>query len=156
RMNYAGYFLIVSDFIKWAKAQGIPVGPGRGSGAGSLVAWVLTITDLDPIRFGLLFERFLNPERVSMPDFDVDFCQDRRGEVIDYVTDKYRKENVAQNITYGALSAKSAIKDVARVMGVPFAEVNELTRNIPNLIEGHPATIEKALEVEPKLTQIQE
>src|SRR5204862_3158173 len=156
RMNYAGYFLIVSDFIKHAKSKGIPVGPGRGSGAGSLVAYALTITDLDPIRFGLLFERFLNPERVSMPDFDIDFCQDRRGEVISYVTEKYGKENVAQIITYGALSAKSAIKDVARVMGVPFAEVNELTRNIPNLIEGHPATIEKALEVEPKLTQIQD
>src|SRR5436305_1037270 len=155
-MKYPGYFLIVSDFIQWAKSKGIPVGPGRGSGAGSLVSYALTITDLDPMRFGLLFERFLNPERVSMPDFDIDFCQDRRGEVIDYVTAKYGKENVAQIITYGALSAKSAIKDVARVMGVPFAEVNELTRNIPNLIEGHPATIEKALEVEPKLTQIQE
>src|SRR5207248_1960112 len=119
-----------------------------GSGAGSLVAYALRITDIDPIPYHLLFERFLNPERVSMPDFDVDFCQDRRGEVIDYVTQKYGRDNVAQIITYGALSAKSAIKDVARVMGVPFAEVNELTRNIPNLIEGHPATIAKALEVE--------
>jgi DNA polymerase-3 subunit alpha len=155
-MGFSGYFLIVQDFINWAKRNGIPVGPGRGSGAGSLVAYSLRITDIDPLPYNLLFERFLNPERVSMPDFDIDFCQDRRGEVISYVTDKYGKENVAQIITYGALSAKSAIKDVARVMGVPFAEVNELTRNIPNLIEGHPATIEKALEVEPKLTQIQE
>jgi len=155
-MKFAGYFLIVQDFINWAKSNGIPVGPGRGSGAGSLVAYSLRITDIDPLPYNLLFERFLNPERISMPDFDVDFCQDRRGEVIDYVTGKYGKENVAQIITYGALSAKSAIKDVARVMGVPFAEVNELTRNIPNLIDGHPATIEKALQHEPKLTQIQE
>jgi DNA polymerase-3 subunit alpha len=156
QMGFAGYFLIVQDFINWAKRNGIPVGPGRGSGAGSLVAYALRITDIDPLPYGLLFERFLNPERISMPDFDVDFCQDRRGEVIEYVTQKYGRENVAQIITYGALSAKSAIKDVARVMGLPFAEVNELTRNIPNLIDGHPATIEKALEVEPKLTQIQE
>src|SRR5947208_3516161 len=156
KMGFSGYFLIVQDFINWAKSNGIPVGPGRGSGAGSLVAYSLRITDIDPLPYNLLFERFLNPERISMPDFDVDFCQDRRGEVINYVTEKYGKDNVAQIITYGALSAKSAIKDVARVMGVPFSEVNELTRNIPNLIEGHPATIEKALEVEPKLTQIQE
>jgi DNA polymerase-3 subunit alpha len=156
KMGFSGYFLIVQDFINWAKSHGIPVGPGRGSGAGSLVAYALRITDIDPLPYNLLFERFLNPERVSMPDFDVDFCQDRRGEVIDYVTQKYGRDNVAQIITYGALSAKSAIKDVARVMGLPFAEVNELTRNIPNLIDGHPATIEKALEVEPKLTQIQE
>src|SRR5712671_1010211 len=155
-MKFSGYFLIVHDFINWAKQHGVPVGPGRGSGAGSLVAYSLRVTDIDPLPYNLLFERFLNPERVSMPDFDIDFCQDRRGEVISYVTEKYGKENVAQIITYGALSAKSAIKDVARVMGVPFAEVNELTRNIPNLIEGHPATIAKALEVEPKLTQIQE
>src|SRR6266851_1413449 len=155
KMHYSGYFLIVHDFINWAKQHGVPVGPGRGSGAGSLVAYALRITDIDPLPYNLLFERFLNPERVSMPDFDVDFCQDRRGEVIDYVTQKYGRDNVAQIITYGALSAKSAIKDVARVMGVPFAEVNELTRNIPNLFFEHPATTEKALEVEPKLTQIQ-
>src|SRR6267378_3772020 len=156
KMGFSGYFLIVQDFINWAKRNGIPVGPGRGSGAGSLAAYSLCVTDIDPIPYNLLFERFLNPERVSMPDFDIDFCQDRRGEVISYVTEKYGKENVAQIITYGALSAKSAIKDVARVMGVPFAEVNELTRNIPNLILSDTATIEKALEVEPKLTQIQE
>ena len=155
-MKFSGYFLIVQDFINWAKRNGVPVGPGRGSGAGSLVAYALRITDIDPLPYNLLFERFLNPERVSMPDFDVDFCQDRRGEVIEYVTGKYGRDNVAQIITYGALSAKSAIKDVARVMGLPFAEVNELTRNIPTLIDGHPATIEKALEVEPRLTQIQE
>jgi DNA polymerase-3 subunit alpha len=155
-MGFSGYFLIVQDFINWAKRNGIPVGPGRGSGAGSLVAYSLRITDIDPLPYNLLFERFLNPERVSMPDFDVDFCQDRRGEVINYVTEKYGKDNVAQIITYGALSAKSAIKDVARVMGLPFAEVNELTRNIPALIDGHPPTIEKALEAEPKLMQIQE
>ena len=156
KMQFAGYFLIVQDFINWAKRNGIPVGPGRGSGAGSLVAYSLRITDIDPLPYNLLFERFLNPERVSMPDFDVDFCQDRRGEVINYVTGKYGKENVAQIITYGALSAKSAIKDVARVMGLPFAEVNELTRNIPPLIDGHPPTIAKALEAEPKLQAIQE
>ncbi|HEY2030391.1 MAG TPA: DNA polymerase III subunit alpha [Myxococcales bacterium] len=155
-MKFSGYFLIVQDFINWAKSNGIPVGPGRGSGAGSLVAYALRITDIDPLPYNLLFERFLNPERVSMPDFDVDFCQDRRGEVIEYVSQKYGKDNVAQIITYGALSAKSAIKDVARVMGLPFAEVNELTRNIPNLIDGHPATIEKALAAEPKLREIQE
>src|SRR5205085_7807605 len=123
KMGFSGYFLIVQDFINWAKSNGIPVGPGRGSGAGSLVAYSLRITDIDPLPYNLLFERFLNPGRISMPDFDVDFCQDRRGEVINYVTEKYGKENVAQIITYGALSAKSAIKDVARVMGVPFAEV---------------------------------
>src|SRR5438132_5840083 len=124
KMGFSGYFLIVHDFIDWAKQRGVPVGPGRGSGAGSLVAYALRITDIDPIPYNLLFERFLNPERISMPDFDVDFCRDRRGEVIDYVTQKYGRDNVAQIITYGALSAKSAIKDVARVMGVPFAEVN--------------------------------
>ena len=156
KMGFPGYFLIVQDFINWAKERSIPVGPGRGSGAGSLVAYALRITDIDPLPYNLLFERFLNPERVSMPDFDVDFCQDRRGEVIDYVSDKYGRDNVAQIITYGALSAKSAIKDVARVLGVPFAEVNELTRNIPALIDGHPPTIEGALAAEPKLVAIQE
>ena len=130
-MKFPGYFLIVQDFINWAKRNGIPVGPGRGSGAGSLVAYSLRITDIDPLPYNLLFERFLNPERVSMPDFDIDFCQDRRGEVIDYVTEKYGKENVAQIITYGALSAKSAIKDVARVMGLPFAEVERADQQHP-------------------------
>jgi len=150
-MGFSGYFLIVQDFINWAKEHGIPVGPGRGSGAGSLVAYSLRITDLDPIPYALLFERFLNPERVSMPDFDVDFCQTRRGKVIDYVTQKYGEDNVGQIITFGALSAKSAIKDVGRVMGLTFSECNELTKNIPNLIDGKPPTIEKALEADPAL-----
>ena len=131
RMNYAGYFLIVSDFIKWAKAQGIPVGPGRGSGAGSLVAWALTITDLDPIRFGLLFERFLNPERVSMPDFDIDFCQDRRGEVIDYVQQRYGRDQVAQIITFGTLQARGVLRDVGRVLQMPYGQVDKLTKLVP-------------------------
>src|SRR5690606_22349678 len=109
KMGFAGYFLIVADFIKWAKEQGIPVGPGRGSGAGSVVAWALTITDLDPLRWGLLFERFLNPERISMPDFDVDFCQDRRDEVLRYVQAKYGRDRVAQIITFGKLQARAVL-----------------------------------------------
>ena len=116
QMGFAGYFLIVADFIQWAKRQGIPVGPGRGSGAGSVVAWALTITDLDPLRFGLLFERFLNPERVSMPDFDIDFCQDRRDEVIRYVQQKYGRDRVAQIITFGKLQARAVLRDVGRVL----------------------------------------
>ena len=131
RMNYAGYFLIVSDFIKWAKAHDIPVGPGRGSGAGSLVAWALTITDLDPIRFGLLFERFLNPERVSMPDFDIDFCQDRRGEVIDYVQKRYGRDQVAQIITFGTLQARGVLRDVGRVLEMPYGQVDKLCKLVP-------------------------
>ena len=131
RMNYAGYFLIVADFIKWAKAEGIPVGPGRGSGAGSLVAYALTITDLDPIRFGLLFERFLNPERVSMPDFDIDFCQDRRGEVIDYVQQRYGRDQVAQIITFGTLQARGVLRDVGRVLQMPYGQVDKLTKLVP-------------------------
>jgi DNA polymerase-3 subunit alpha len=155
RMGFAGYFLIVWDFIRFAKESQIPVGPGRGSGAGSLVAYCLRITDLDPIPYDLLFERFLNPERVSMPDFDIDFCQDRRNEVIDYVAQKYGADNVGQIITYSQLSAKSVIKDVGRVMALPFAEVNSLTKLIPNLIHGKKVTIEQALALEPKLRQIQ-
>ena len=120
RMGFAGYFLIVADIIQWAKRQAIPVGPGRGSGAGSVVAWALTITDLDPLRFGLLFERFLNPERVSMPDFDLDFCQDRRDEVIRYVQQKYGRDRVAQIITFGKLQARAVLRDVGRVLGVPM------------------------------------
>ena len=116
KMGFAGYFLIVADFIQWAKRQGIPVGPGRGSGAGSVVAWALTITDLDPMRFGLLFERFLNPERVSMPDFDIDFCQERRDEVIRYVQEKYGRDRVAQIITFGKLQARAVLRDVGRVL----------------------------------------
>ena len=131
RMNYAGYFLIVADFIQWAKAEGIPVGPGRGSGAGSLVAYALTITDLDPIRFGLLFERFLNPERVSMPDFDIDFCQDRRDEVIRYVQERYGRDQVAQIITFGTLQARGVLRDVGRVLQMPYGQVDKLTKLVP-------------------------
>ncbi|MGH7123343.1 MAG: DNA polymerase III subunit alpha, partial [Stellaceae bacterium] len=123
KMGFAGYFLIVADFIQWAKRRGIPVGPGRGSGAGSVVAWSLTITDLDPLRFGLLFERFLNPERISMPDFDVDFCQDRRDEVIRYVHGKYGADRVAQIITFGKLQARAVLRDVGRVLEMPYGQV---------------------------------
>ncbi|MBR0894928.1 DNA polymerase III subunit alpha [Bradyrhizobium tropiciagri] len=150
RMKYAGYFLIVSDFIKWAKAQGIPVGPGRGSGAGSLVAWVLTITDLDPMRFALLFERFLNPERVSMPDFDIDFCQDRRGEVIQYVQERYGREQVAQIITFGTLQARGVLRDVGRVLQMPYGQVDKLTKLVPQN-PAAPVTLAQAIEGEPKL-----
>ena len=130
-MKYPGYFLIVADFIQWAKAQGIPVGPGRGSGAGSLVAYALTITDLDPIRFGLLFERFLNPERVSMPDFDIDFCQDRRDEVIRYVQERYGRDQVAQIITFGTLQARGVLRDVGRVLEMPYGQVDKLCKLVP-------------------------
>ena len=150
RMNYSGYFLIVSDFIKWAKAHGIPVGPGRGSGAGSLVAYALTITDLDPIRFGLLFERFLNPERVSMPDFDIDFCQDRRGEVIRYVQERYGREQVGQIITFGTLQARGVLRDVGRVLQMPYGQVDRLTKLVPQN-PAAPVTLAKAIESEPKL-----
>ncbi len=163
KMGFPGYFLIVQDFINWAKGDGIPVGPGRGSGAGSIVAYALRITDLDPIPYNLLFERFLNPERVSMPDFDVDFCQARRGEVIDYVTQRYGQERVGQIATYAALNAKSVVKDVARVLGIPFSEVNELTKLIPAMVpdpknpeEKKKATLEDAIRVEPRLLAIQE
>ncbi|MBC7397682.1 MAG: DNA polymerase III subunit alpha [Bdellovibrionales bacterium] len=132
KTGFSGYFLIVSDFIKWAKQEGIPVGPGRGSGAGSLVAYCLYITDIDPIEFKLLFERFINPERVSMPDFDIDFCQERRGRVIEYVERKYGKENVSQIITFGKLQAKAVIKDVGRVLGLQFAESDQITKLLPN------------------------
>jgi DNA polymerase-3 subunit alpha len=132
QMGFSGYFLIVQDFINWAKRKGIPVGPGRGSGAGSLVAYVLAITDLDPIPYGLLFERFLNPERVSMPDFDIDFCQNRRGEVIRYVADKYGQDNVGMIITYGQLKAKAVVRDVARVLGLSFADSDRLSKLIPD------------------------
>jgi len=152
KMGFSGYFLIVSDFIKWAKSQGIPVGPGRGSGAGSLVAWVLTITDLDPLRFGLLFERFLNPERVSMPDFDIDFCQERREEVIDYVQDKYGKGRVAQIITFGTLQARAVLRDVGRVMQLPLGLVDRLCKMVPNN-PANPTTLAQAINLEPRLRQ---
>jgi DNA polymerase III subunit alpha len=144
-MGFPGYFLIVADFIKWAKERGIPVGPGRGSGAGSVVAWSLTITDLDPIRLGLLFERFLNPERVSMPDFDVDFCETRRGEVIRYVQERYGADKVAQIITFGKLKARAVLKDTGRVLQMPYGQVDRLAKLIPN----HPTdpwTLARALE----------
>ncbi|MFH1339750.1 MAG: DNA polymerase III subunit alpha [Pseudomonadota bacterium] len=150
RMEYPGYFLIVADFIKWAKGEGIPVGPGRGSGAGSLVAYALTITDLDPIRFGLLFERFLNPERVSMPDFDIDFCQDRRGEVIDYVQARYGRDQVAQIITFGTLQARGVLRDVGRVLQMPYGQVDKLTKLVPQN-PAAPVTLAAAIESEPKL-----
>lgn len=120
-MGFPGYFLIVADFIQWGKNQGIPIGPGRGSGAGSLVAWALQITDLDPLPYNLLFERFLNPERVSMPDFDIDFCMDRRDEVIDYVARKYGRERVSQIITYGTMAAKAVVRDAGRAPASPMA-----------------------------------
>lgn len=153
-MDFPGYFLVVWDFIRFAKQNGIPVGPGRGSGAGSLVAFSLQITDLDPIPYNLLFERFLNPERVSMPDFDIDFCMNRRDEVIKYVSEKYGKNHVGQIITFGSLSAKSALKDVGRVMGMPFQDLNDITRNLPQLVDGHPVTMSWALENEPKFKQL--
>jgi DNA polymerase-3 subunit alpha len=136
KMGFSGYFLIVQDFINWAKDHRIPVGPGRGSGAGSIVAWSLRITDLDPLRWNLLFERFLNPERVSMPDFDIDFCQDRRDEVIGYVRGKYGQDNVGQIITFGSLKARSVIRDVVRVMGLPFAEGDKIAKLVPDPVQG--------------------
>jgi len=151
-MKFPGYFLIVADFIKWAKARDIPVGPGRGSGAGSVVAWALTITDLDPLRFGLLFERFLNPERVSMPDFDIDFCQERRDEVITYVQERYGKDKVAQIITFGKLQARAVLRDVGRVLQLPYGQVDRLCKLIPNN-PANPTTLPEALEVEPRLIE---
>ncbi len=155
KMGFPGYFLIVADFIQWAKAQGIPVGPGRGSGAGSVVAWALTITDLDPLRFALLFERFLNPERVSMPDFDIDFCQDRRDEVIGYVRREYGADRVAQIITFGKLQARAAVRDVGRVMGLPFGQMNKVAELIPNN-PAKPVTLQQAIDGEPKLQQMRD
>ena len=154
KMDFPGYFLIVADFIKWAKGQGIPVGPGRGSGAGSVVAWALTITDLDPLRFGLLFERFLNPERVSMPDFDIDFCQDRRDEVIRYVQDRYGKDRVAQIITFGKLQARAVLRDVGRVLQLPYGQVDRLCKLVPNN-PAAPVTLAEAIRDEPRLQEEQ-
>ena len=152
KMNYPGYFLIVADFIGWAKAEGIPVGPGRGSGASSLVAYSLLITDVDPLRFGLLFERFLNPDRVSMPDFDVDFCQDRRDEVIAYVQRRYGEDRVAQIITFGKLQSRMVTRDVGRVLQMPYPQVDRLSKLIPNN-PASPISLEKAIEMEPRLTE---
>lgn len=150
QMGFPGYFLIVADFIQWSKNHDIPVGPGRGSGAGSAVAWALTITDLDPLRWGLLFERFLNPERVSMPDFDIDFCQDRRGETIRYVQDKYGYDHVAQIITFGKLQARAVLRDVGRVLQMPYGQVDRICKLVPNN-PAKPCTLEEALEIEPLL-----
>ncbi|MCS5608050.1 MAG: DNA polymerase III subunit alpha, partial [Alphaproteobacteria bacterium] len=152
-MGFAGYFLIVADFIQWAKSRNIPVGPGRGSGAGSVVAWALKITDLDPLRFCLLFERFLNPGRVSMPDFDIDFCQDRRDEVIRYVQGKYGQDQVAQIITFGKLQARAALRDVGRVLEMPFGLVDRLCKMVPNN-PANPITLPEALKAEPRIKQV--
>jgi DNA polymerase-3 subunit alpha len=152
KMGFSGYFLIVSDFMKWSVAHGIPVGPGRGSGAGSLVAWSLLITGVDPIRFNLIFERFLNPERVSMPDFDIDFCQERREEAIAYVQSKYGRDRVAQIITFGTLQARAVLRDVGRVMQLPLGLVDRLAKMVPNN-PAAPVTLAKAIEIEPRLRQ---
>ncbi len=154
-MGFSGYFLIVADFIQWAKQQDIPVGPGRGSGAGSVAAWALTITDLDPLRWGLLFERFLNPERVSMPDFDIDFCQDRRDEVIQYVRREYGADRVAQIITFGRLQARAAVKDVGRVMGMSYGQTERIATLIPNN-PAKPVTLAQAIEGEPRLQEMRD
>ncbi|HEV8015287.1 MAG TPA: DNA polymerase III subunit alpha [Stellaceae bacterium] len=155
KMGFAGYFLIVAEFIQWAKAQGIPVGPGRGSGAGSVVAWALTITDIDPLRFGLIFERFLNPERVSMPDFDVDFCQERRDEVIRHVQQKYGHDRVAQIITFGKLQARAVLRDVGRVLGMPYGQVDKICKLVPNN-PANPVTLKDAINGEPALQQMRD
>ena len=152
KMGFSGYFLIVADFIQWAKDHGIPVGPGRGSGAGSLVAWSLKITDLDPLRWGLIFERFLNPERVSMPDFDVDFCQDKRDRVIRYVRDEYGHDRVAAIITFGKLQARAVLRDVGRVLGMPYGQVDRICKLVPNN-PAKPVTLAQALESEQLLKE---
>ncbi|HEV7383247.1 MAG TPA: DNA polymerase III subunit alpha, partial [Phenylobacterium sp.] len=151
-MGFSGYFLIVSDFMKWAVAHGVPVGPGRGSGAGSLVAWSLMITGLDPLKYGLIFERFLNPERVSMPDFDIDFCQERRDEVITYVQQRYGRDRVAQIITFGTLQARAVLRDVGRVLQLPLGQVDRLAKMVP-ANPANPVTLAKAIEIEPRLRQ---
>src|SRR5438105_9003179 len=150
QMKDPAYFLIVWDFIRYAREQRIPVGPGRGSAAGSLVAYCLRITDVDPIDFDLIFERFLNPERISLPDIDIDFCERRRGEVIEYVTRKYGRENVAQIITFGTMKAKAVIKDVGRVLDMPFADVDKIAKMIPFDLK---MTLDKALAESPPLQE---
>ena len=154
RMGFPGYFLIVSDFIQWSKNHGVPVGPGRGSGAGSIVAWSLKITELDPIKLELLFERFLNPDRVNMPDFDVDFCQENRSKTIEYVQNKYGFDHVAQIITYGKLQAKNVIRDVARVMKMPYAQADRLSKMVPPPVQGKNVSLKQALEMVPELEQM--
>src|SRR5665647_2496021 len=154
KMGFSGYFLIVWDFINWAKEHGIPVGPGRGSGAGSAVAWALRITDIDPLEFKLLFERFLNPERVSMPDFDVDFCMNRRGEVITYVQEKYGKDQVGQIATFHQLKARGVIRDIARAMEIPFGEADKLAKLVPEPVHGKSPPVREAIEQTPELKQL--
>src|SRR5215204_6455157 len=151
QMKYPGYFMIVWDFIRYAREKGIPVGPGRGSAAGSLAAWALRITDVDPLYYDLIFERFLNPERVSLPDIDVDFCERRRGEVIAYVTEKYGRENVSQIITFGTMKAKAVIRDVGRVMDMPYADVDRIAKQIPPALD---MTLDKALTENPVLREM--
>ena len=153
KMGFSGYFLIVADFIKWAKKNNIPVGPGRGSGAGSLVAWSLTITDLDPIRFGLIFERFLNPERISMPDFDIDFCQFRRDQVIEYVQNKYGYDKVAQIITFGTLQARAALRDVGRVLQLPYNLVDRICKMVPNN-PANPVKLKDAIKADSRFNEL--
>src|SRR6185295_15280412 len=148
RVGFAGYFLIVWDFIRYARERGVPVGPGRGSAAGSLVAYCLKITDIDPIEYDLIFERFLNEERISPPDIDIDFCENRRGEVIEYVTRKYGRENVAQIITFGTMKAKAVVRDVARVLDMPYADADKIAKMIPFDLK---MTLDKALEESPQL-----
>ena len=153
KMGFPGYFLIVSDFIKWSKGHGVPVGPGRGSGAGSIVAWSLKVTELDPLKLDLLFERFLNPERVNMPDFDVDFCQENRYKTIEYVKEKYGFDHVAQIITYGKLQSKAVIRDVARVLQMPYSQADRISKMIPAGAQGKNPTLPEALEQVPELEE---
>lgn len=156
KMGFPGYFLIVSDFIQWSKTHGVPVGPGRGSGAGSIVAWSLKITDLDPLKLDLLFERFLNPERVNMPDFDIDFCQENRYKTIEYVQKKYGFDHVAQIITYGKLQAKNVIRDVARVLQMPYAQADRISKMIPPGVQGKNPTLQESLDQVPELEQMRQ
>lgn len=156
KMGFPGYFLIVSDFIKWSKGHGVPVGPGRGSGAGSIVAWSLKVTELDPLKLDLLFERFLNPERVNMPDFDVDFCQENRYKTIEYVQEKYGFDHVAQIITYGKLQSKAVIRDVARVLQMPYSQADKISKMIPAGAQGKNPTLPEALEMVPELEELRQ
>ncbi len=156
KMGFPGYFLIVSDFIKWSKGHGVPVGPGRGSGAGSIVAWSLKVTELDPMKLDLLFERFLNPERVNMPDFDVDFCQENRYKTIEYVQNKYGFDHVAQIITYGKLQAKNVIRDVARVLQMPYSQADKISKMIPPGVQGKNPTLQESLDQVPELEEMRQ
>src|SRR5262249_17440036 len=151
KMDFPGYFLIVWDFIRYAKQKGIPVGPGRGSAAGSLVAYSLEITDVDPLQYDLMFERFLNPERVSMPDIDIDFCVRGRADVINYVGNFYGKENVSQIITFGTMASRAAIKDIGRVLEMPYVEVEKIAKLIPPPVRGRNVSIDEAIKQVPEL-----